>query len=626
MQPHLHIFSHQTSTASFEWRQSALTEDLRANAELPAECAAVQAHMQGSEMKPLLRSPGLLLGRAATILVAATLAAALAGCGSSKGTGTSADPATVVPASAPLYVAATVRPSGAQEAAALAAGRTLTHQSNPYLRLLALLQTPGSPALSFKRDVAPWLGPRAAVFLSSGRPAGARGDELLSLLQQGLLGSSPANGAYPFGAGGAVGAVVMDTSDAAKAGSFITAQARRAGARAAAYRGVAYESTAGGVAFGLVGGFAVIGSESSLRLVIDTTAGGPALAHASRYAKLLASAPANAIAHAYANPAKLAGGNHETAGLAQLLTGARESNISLVPSASSLAIDADVLSAGSSGAPGGTAGGLLSSNAGGAQALAELPGDSWLAFGLGDVGATLAEDVSGLRALASLFPSGGEGSSPVGLNLKGLIEGLVLPLSKLSSNSAQARRDFTSWMGSGGVFASGGSLLELKAAVVISSTDPARSRAAVAKLAAQLRSSGASVQRVSIPGTDAALGVRLSGLPLVLDIAHGRDSSGHTKFVLGLGEASVAAALNPSSTLSGADSTKAAAAALGEGIQPSLLVDVSTFLSLLEGVGLTEDQALSPILPYLRSVTTVAGGARDLGGGIKRVRAIVRLR
>ena len=273
-----------------------------------------------------------------------------------------------------------------------------------------------------------------------------------------------------------------------------------------------------------------------------------------------------------------------------------------MPSASSLAIDADVLSAGSSGAPGGTAGGLLSSNAGGAQALAELPGDSWLAFGLGDVGATLAEDVSGLRALASLFPSGGEGSSPVGLNLKGLIEGLVLPLSKLSSNSAQARRDFTSWMGSGGVFASGGSLLELKAAVVISSTDPARSRAAVAKLAAQLRSSGASVQRVSIPGTDAALGVRLSGLPLV------------------------AAALNPSSTLSGADSTKAAAAALGEGIQPSLLVDVSTFLSLLEGVGLTEDQALSPILPYLRSVTTVAGGARDLGGGIKRVRAIVRLR
>jgi len=40
----------------------------------------------------------------------------------------------------------------------------------------------------------------------------------------------------------------------------------------------------------------------------------------------------------------------------------------------------------------------------------------------------------------------------------------------------------------------------------------------------------------------------------------------------------------------------------------------------------TEDPTLSQILPYLRGVTTVAGGAHDLGGGVERARVVVGLR
>ena len=54
----------------------------------------------------------------------------------------------------------------------------------------------------------------------------------------------------------------MDTSDATAARSFLATQAKRAGAHAASYRGVSYEVTAAGLAFGLVGRFAVIGSEN----------------------------------------------------------------------------------------------------------------------------------------------------------------------------------------------------------------------------------------------------------------------------------------------------------------------------------------------------------------------------
>ncbi len=117
----------------------------------------------------------------------------------------------------------------------------------------------------------------------------------------------------------------------------------------------------------------------------------------------------------------------------------------------------------------------------------------------------------------------------------------------------------------------------------------------------------------------------MSGLPVVLDIADGRAAGGQTKFVLGLGEASVPAALNPSSTLAGAAPRAAAAASLGEGIQPSLIVDFPTLLSLLEGVGLLEAPSISKFVPYLRAATTLAGGGHELGGEVERFRLVLGL-
>jgi hypothetical protein len=567
-------------------------------------------------------------GLAALALTA--IACAGAGCGSSHSTGSAADPAAAVPASASLYAGATVRPGGSLKTSAAAAGRALTHQADPYLRLLGALQTPGSPALSFKRDLASWLGVHAGVFLSSKGGSGEAGiSRLLALLQQGLLGRSSTAGAFPFTGTGVQGAIVLDTSDAAKARSFMQSQARSAGAHTSAYRGVSYQAT-GGIAFGVVDRLAVIGSESGMHGVIDTTLGGPSLANATGYSKLLASAPAGALAHLYANAGALRMSAGETqakglAGAVSLLAGGSLVNVSLVPSTSSIALDADTIMAASSR----SSGGLLSSSSEATLAAGELPGESWLAVGLGDVGRTLGADVQALEGIASLggslAGSGAEGQASGGLSVKGLLDGILAPLRALGANSAQNRRDFASWMGSAGLFAAGSGLLELKGGVVIDSKNAALSRAAVSKLAAKLRQGGGSVQSVSIPGTDAAVAARLTGLPVVLDIADGRDASGQSKFVIGIGEASVAAALKPSSTLSGAASYSAAASALGEHIQPSVTADFPMLLSLLEGAGLSEDPTIAPFVPYLRSLTTLAGGGKSLGGGIERFRLVLGL-
>jgi hypothetical protein len=588
-----------------------------------------------------------------TLLCAAPL---LAGCGSSSSPGTSADPAGVTPAFAPLYAGAVVRPTGTLQTDASAAASALTHQPHAFTRLVQLLQIPGAPPLDYDNDIAPWLGPNAGIFLSSLSTSSTATAQLQQLLTQLLQSGSSATSAWPFGAKGVQGAIVLDTSDASKAGSFVSTEAQHTGAHAASYRGVSYQATSAGDAFGIIDRFAVFGSVTGLHNVIDTSLGGPSLVHGADYSKLLAGAPSGTLAHVYSAPSPSvlgsatansgsvsgsgapsgAGGTSGSGaqglgGLLGLLGGARALNVSVVPTASSIALDVDSLTSGTT--PGSGSGGLAASAAEGAQALSELPGESWLAVGLGKVGVTLAGDVQALHSLGSLITSLG-GSSAAGssaeegaggFNIKGILEGVLAPLSALSAPGAQTQHDFLSWMSSAGLFASGTGIVNLRGGIVLGSKDPSLSKAAIAKLGAALTKSGGSVQSLSIPGTDAAISARVNGLPVELDIANGRAADGQTKFVIGLGEASVTDALNPPSTLSSASSASVAATTLGEGIKPSVIVEFPTLLTLLEGVGLSEDPSISKALPTLRSLTTLAGGGKSLGGGIERFRLVAGL-
>jgi len=565
-------------------------------------------------------------------LASVLAAAALAGCGSSASSATSADPATVIPADAQLVADAIVRPSGALRTAALAAGQALSHRADPYLSLLAALETPGSPKLDYGREVAGWLGPRAGLFVTS--PAGAA--RVAGLLERALLGGAQSSSAYPF-SGGAEGALVLDTRDAAAAGSFLDRQAVRAHASASSYRGVAYESTTAGVAFARVKRFAVIGSAGAVRAVIDTSLGGASLAHASGYARLAGTAPSNSLARLYLAPAagapaaaaSGAGAGANTVGLANLLAllaGARSTQVSLVPSAHSLALDADI-----AGAPAaGLEADLFAAGAQRSHTLEEMPGESWLALGLSESARDLGSETSALRALLALLAGGsggaGAGVSTTGtLSISSLLDPLLEPLELLGANTARAHREYSGWIGPAGVFASGSGLLELKGAVVIASRDAARSRSAVATLARELSATGAVASSALIPGTEAAQTLRLNGLPLSIAIAAGRNQAGEPRLVIGLGAASVGAALRPSSTLAQAPSRRAAAAALGEGISPVLILQVPTLLGLLESLGLAEASGLSTLLPYLHALTTITAGRRDLAGEVRRLRLVAEL-
>jgi hypothetical protein len=123
-----------------------------------------------------------------------------------------------------------------------------------------------------------------------------------------------------------------------------------------------------------------------------------------------------------------------------------------------------------------------------------------------------------------------------------------------------------------------------------------------------MRAAGAVVTKTSIPETDAAVNVALTGFPAAISIADGRG-----KFVIGLGPMSIQGALSPSSTLSTAPSYSSASSTLA-GTEPSVIVEFPAMLGFLEGVGLTQSQGLASLLPYLKSLSTLTAGASTQSG------------
>ncbi|HXC23166.1 MAG TPA: DUF3352 domain-containing protein, partial [Solirubrobacteraceae bacterium] len=471
----------------------------------------------------------------------------------------------------------------------------------------ALLSSEGSH-LEFKRDIEPWVGQSAGVFVTSLNtsklPQSASSAQ--ALLEGGLASAASSLGAGTFGASGAQGAIVLETSDVGKARSFLEKRAHEQQAHTASYRGVAYQVSAGGEAEGIVKNFAVIGSESGLKETIDTSLGGSPITDASGYVK----PPSDAIASAYAQPEALLKVIHGAGGLAgqgvsllgELFADSQTASVSVTPTSNTISIQGEIHSSNDS-AP------LFGQES--ARQLGELPGDSWLAAGVGNVGANLP------RALALLHGVASFGTSTVFASLGGpSIEKLF---TVIDSPSAKLQQDFANWASSGGIFVSGTGLFNLQAALVIASNDPAASRAAVGKLGSLLKSAGAIVSNTSIAGTDAAVSVKLQGFPAVIYIADGEG-----KFVLGLGQPSVQGALTPSSTLSSTPAYASATSALGGGIEPSLIVEFPTLLGFLEGVGLAQSPGVSSLVPYFKSLGTLSAGASSQGG-VQRFRAVVGL-
>jgi hypothetical protein len=490
-----------------------------------------------------------------------------------------ATPAAAVPAGAPLYLEAVLRPEGQQKQDVEAALRKLLATDDPDAKIAQLFESGDDADVSYAKDVEPWLGQRAGVFFTS------------------------------FTGDTADGAAVIDSTDDDAARAMLEKTADP-GAREQTYKGVDYWSD-GDSAQGVVDGYVVAGSPSGFRTVVDTLKGDdvPTLAGDSRFQDALDAVGADdALGTAYVDMRKVVDAVGRSGGvppqaLEQLRQAVAGDGAATV--AAKLSADSDALTLES------VANGVRSESGGdgdGAAALKSVPGDAWLGIGIGALGSSLE------HVLAQIGQVGGLAG---GLDLNALLAQVG------QASGIDVQKDLLSWMGDAALFVRGSSVVDIGGALVVQSKDPARTRTAVEKLGRFLSGAVSSVRvrpLEGVSGVDRGLSVVPRGEGSSLEVLLAAAGS---KFVTAVGRPALEAAVKPDGTLGDSDDFRAAAGKL-DGIAPSFFFDVAPVVRLASAFGASSDGGLAQARRYLDHLGAVAGGT-ETDGDTQRGRLVLTL-
>jgi hypothetical protein len=505
--------------------------------------------------------------RRAALPVALVAALAVAGCAGSSSAGGGTDPASVVPAAAPLYAEAVLGGNGKEQADAQAALAKILRTSDPQAEILKLFDRGN---VRFARDIEPWIGDRVgAAALTLGRD----GDKI----------------------------VVAASRDDAQAQSALGRIAPGASERT--YRGVSYrvDTDRHGFAAGVVGDSVVLGTENGLKAAIDASKGA-SLAEADGLKQGRSSVRQERSALLYADVAGLlrqALGNAGGAGgqLAPFIDPIAQA----LPKTFAAALDAEPGLVRLDSAAFGNGGGAPSA-ASGADALAALPGDAWLGLGVGELGQT----VNGfLDRVSKTSPLAGVGVQAL-LGQAGQQLGLDI------------RQDLLPWMGDAGVYVAGSSADDARVALVVASKDTAATKRTVDALERLAQRDG-DVTALKTAGVDSGFAVKRSGKSDLL-VATGGD-----RFVVANSRAALTEALaSGGARLGDAPTFRDAASKLGSGVRPSFFVDVRK----LSGIAASKPDHggghARELREYLGAFGAVVGGARR-DGDVTRGEAVATL-
>ncbi len=496
--------------------------------------------------------------------------ALLSACGGSGGDA-GADPAKAVPAKAPLYVIATVRPEGAQKANAERVAKALLDTADPGGTIArALERSPDGPdGLDFGKDVEPWLGDRVAIALppvsaASGKPAP---DALL----------------------------VVASRDNGRARDALARSKELP--ESGEHRGIELRRSKRGDSAGAViedESLVVFGSLDAVRQAIDAVEDGRALEDSESFERAQDRVPDEGIAHGYADVGALvadaarAGGRPDVVQLLRSLAGEGAQTVAFA-----LTADVDGLRLRSAATGGPRGDGDAQAQASAADALAALPAGAWLGAAAGDVGGSVEQ------ALAQA--AGGGGLGKVG------VDALLAQLR--AATGLDLRRDLLSWMGNGAIFLEGTGLGDLGGGLVVDAQRPARMRAAVHRLERVLPRlvKGSSVRRLAISGVDRGVSISGGDLPVRLYLAAAGD-----RFVLAVGKRALRSALKPDGRLGDSAGFESIAPRLGDGQRPSLYVDLGQVADLIENLGAGDPEAVRTA-GVLRRMTQAAGGGGRRG-------------
>jgi hypothetical protein len=503
------------------------------------------------------------------MLVLGTIAAgvALGGCGGGEDEG----PAALAPVDAPVYLDFFVRPEGEAAEGAEAALAKVIDSADPGAEVISLLEREAAEDgedFDYEQEIEPWLGERVAFFFLT-------------------LGDKT------------TGALVAETTDPDKALEFVKSQEDATGEEQE-YEGSTYQLDSDGDASGIVDDFLVVGDVEGFKAAVDAS-GESSLAESDEFKDSIDGLPEERLATFYALPKDflnaIPAGEIDPQGRAfflQAIGDAGDQPVLGDVTASEEAVTLE-FSAG---------GGEIETNE--SALLEQLPANSWLGFGLADIGGSVQ---NGLEQL--------EKAGVPGLDAAAVRQQLR------SQSGINLEQDVIDTLGDAALFVEGTSAKNVGGALVIESKDPAASAALIAKLQGLIKRLG-DPKEVRVQPLASATGDQ--GFQLV-------DPSGELpqpvrvvqregRIVAGYGPSSIEQALGGdqggAQTLSGSPAFTSAKESLGDlGIDAFL--SFAPVFQLAESAGAAADPDYKQAKPYVDSLDFLA-----LGSGSDGDRASVR--
>lgn len=517
-----------------------------------------------------MKTPRLLV----LALLGALVAIVAAGCGSSASGGSGDhDPAALVPSSAPLYAEATVRPGGQVGADLQAALKKILRTDDPGATIQkAIDDSAKREGFTYKADIEPWLGDRIGVALTA--MSGNKADYV----------------------------AVIASKDDGKATDAL--KKTKGDVVERSYKGVDYrfdrkDNTAAGVFEHAL----VVGTEPGFKAAVDASKG-ESLADGNDLRAVRSKVAEDRVGLFYLDfqgllrtAGQSAGGSPEIGALLQSVTAAAPKTIGAAFQAQPDVLRIDGVSLGTPKS--------ASSGASGADVVAGLPADSWLALGIGKSGETLD------RTLETI--SGGGGITGVGVS--------ALLAQFHQQTGLDLRKDVFSWMGDAGLFVGGTTSADLGGALVVKTSDPAKTKHVidvVRRLAA--RDGTAKISSLDLQGVDEGFSLRSGDAPRI-DVGLAGD-----KFIVSVGNVEAfKKAVSPGQALGSAPAFTEAAGKLGGGLRPSFYLDFRHVVSLIQTYA-GGSAAFAKAKPYLDTFGAVVAGAKDEGDGVTRARFVVTLK
>jgi hypothetical protein len=490
------------------------------------------------------------------------LAIALAACGGAGGAG-DADPAKAVPAGTAIYVEGVVRPEGDQRDDVLDAAGKVLRTDDPEKKIRELLdkglKESDGPAVSYEKDIAPWLGERAGVWVTG--------------VDRGKPGY----------------VVLIAAKDTEKAQAAIDKGVKQEGGpvKERSYEGVDYQVDKDGAAAGIVGDYFTVGTEPEFKRTVKAL-DGDSLADDKRYKDVLDGLDDDRLGHFYVDLKPFVEQALKRDPQAQQQMEQIRAIFpvdKLEPMGGALLADGDRIAFDTVMAgPGVSAlrasfGPLLGS--GKTPLVSELPGDAWGAYGAPNVG----------PALKGLFD-----------RVAGAFGGAAAAQQLQQQYGIDLQRDVFGWIGDIAIFVRGSDKASLEGGLVIKATNAGNMRSAFGKLVGLLQSQGGQkVTPVKVKGASAAFSAGQTGLGKPVIIARSED-----RVVIGSGEAATADALDPAEKLGDSDLYGAAKSALGD-FEPTFLLSMPDLVKVVEASG-EADADFQKAKPYLEAFSVIASG------------------